>query len=47
MTPRRALGLCCVQLCSHSPINYLSGYLNNTVYLVVKLKGSWHIEEGN
>ena len=34
-------------LCSHSPINESSGYLNNTVYLAVMLQASSHITQVN
>ena len=57
MTPRRTLGLCYVyipqlkrnpwvMLCSHSPINNSSSYLNKTVYLAVMLQASWYAAEG-
>ena len=35
-----------VMLCSHWPINYLSGCLHITVYLAVMLQASWHTAEG-
>ena len=44
MTQRGTLALCCVHI---PPINYSSGYLNNTVYFAIMLQDSWYIAEGN
>ena len=36
-----------VVLCSHSPINDSSGYLDDTVYPAVMLQAPWHTGEDN